>query len=122
MRKKIVYIAHPIGGAVQENLESIRKIVREINLTMPDVTPFAPYWLDCHALDDNIPAERERGIENDVELLSRGFVDEIWLFGNRISAGMRAEILLCNKLGIACIAKTPETYKELNDMGFQGII
>lgn len=29
---KVVYIAHPIGGNIQENLEKIKQIVRQINL------------------------------------------------------------------------------------------
>ena len=62
---KIVYIAHPIGGDVENNLEKVRQIVRKLNLERQDIVPFAPYWLDCHALDDNNPQERERGIKND---------------------------------------------------------
>jgi hypothetical protein len=98
--KKIVYIAHPISGSIKENLESIRKIVRKLNLTRPDVVPFAPYWLDCHAMDDNDPEERARGIENDIELFNRKFIDEVWLFGGRISHGMAEEIALAKKLNI----------------------
>lgn len=55
---KIVYIAHPISGNIKSNLESIRQIVREINLYNDDVVPFAPYWLDCHALNDDTPARK----------------------------------------------------------------
>lgn len=102
---KIVYIAHPIGGDVAGNLERIRLIVRQINLTMPDVVPFAPYWLDCFALNDNDPHERERGIKNDNELFNRKFIDEVWLCGGRISAGMRAEKELAEKLGIPVVDK-----------------
>lgn len=102
---KIVYIAHPISGDIKGNLEKIRLIVREINLKMPDVVPFAPYWLDCHALDDTVKAERERGIMNDIALFKKGFIDEVWLMGNRISAGMLYEKELAEKLGIKVINK-----------------
>lgn len=97
---KVVYIAHPISGNIKENLESIRRIVRNINLSNNDVVPFAPYWLDCHALNDSIPEERERGIKNDIELFNRDFIDEVWLYGDRVSNGMKAEIALAEKLGI----------------------
>ena len=100
---KIVYICHPISGDIKGNLEKIRLIVREINLTEPDVVPFAPYWLDCFALDDNIPAERERGIKNDHELFNRKFIDELWLFGDRLSNGMKAEMQLAISLGIKVV-------------------
>lgn len=97
---KIAYIAHPISGDVQANLEKILAIVRDINLNEPDVVPFAPYWIDCHALNDNIPKERERGIKNDITLLKAGFITEVRLYGNRISNGMQHELDLAKSLGI----------------------
>lgn len=102
---KIVYIAHPISGDIKGNLEKIRLIVREINLTMPEVVPFVPYWLDCHALDDTNPAERERGIKNDIALFKSGCIDEVWLMGNRLSSGMIAEKNLAEELGIKVVDK-----------------
>lgn len=114
---KIVYIAHPISGNIKENLEKIRLIVREINLTIPDVVPFAPYWLDCFALDDTVREERERGIKNDTALIEAGFINEIWLFGDKISNGMSAEIILAVKLGIPVVPKseaTEQAYKHLS--------
>jgi hypothetical protein len=109
---KVVYICHAISGDVQGNLEKIKNIVREINLTEEDVVPFAPYWLDCHALDDSIPEERERGIKNDHELFNRGFIDELWLYGDKISAGMWAEIRLAQSKKIKVVCKTPETHRD----------
>lgn len=97
---KVVYIAHPISGDIEGNLEKIRQIVREINLTEPRVIPFAPYWIDCHALDDTAPEERERGIKNDVAWLKSGVVTEMRLYGDRISSGMAHEIELAYEEGI----------------------
>lgn len=105
---KIVYIAHPISGDIKGNLEKIRLIVRHINLTMPDIVPFAPYWLDCFALDDNNPEERKRGIMNDTALLTRGFIDEMWLYGDKVSNGMAAEMALAKAAGIKVIPKSPD--------------
>src|ERR1017187_2523970 len=116
---KVVYIAHPISGDIKGNLEKIRLIVREINLTEPDIVPFAPYWLDCFALDDNIPAERERGIKNDHELFNRKFIDELRLYGTRISNGMRAEILLAWELGIKVVPMTDQTIDAYTEMMVQ---
>jgi hypothetical protein len=101
---KIIYIAHKISGNVTANLENIRQIVRDINIHCPEIVPFAPYWLDCHALDDNVPSERERGIKNDTELIKRGFIDEMWLCGDRISSGMQHEINLAESLGIKVVS------------------
>lgn len=108
---KIVYIAHPISGDIAGNLEKIRQIVRGINITMDDVVPFAPYWLDCHALDDDSPEERARGIRNDHELFNRKFIDEIWLYGDKISRGMLEEIKLAHQLNILVVPKTEATHE-----------
>lgn len=106
---KVVYIAHAIGGDVPGNLERIRQIVRRINLNMPDVLPFAHYWVDCHALDDNNQHERNRGIKNDIALLRAGFINEMWLYGDRISNGMKAEIELAKELDIPVISMSRGT-------------
>ncbi len=106
---KIVYIAHPISGDVSGNLLRISTIIRHINLTEPDILPFAHYVVDCYALDDTVPEERERGIKNDIALMQASFIDEVWLYGDRISNGMVQEIILANKLGIPIISKSEGT-------------
>jgi hypothetical protein len=104
---KVVYIAHPISDNPIGNLESIRDIVRNINLTMPDVVPFVPYYADCVSLNEHDELERSRGIANDKEIISRGFIDECWCFGDFISKGMMAEIELFTALEV------PVKYKSL---------
>lgn len=96
----VAYIAHPIGGDVDRNLKKIVSICRVINLQEPEVVPFAPYFLDCHALDDKVALERQRGIRNDIELMTRGFIDEVRLYGDKISSGMASEIELASRLHI----------------------
>ena len=92
---KIIYIAHPIGAPTKEgieaNLTDLRRIVRKINLEHLDVVPFVPYYADIVSMDDNVFAERERGIKNDKAILESGIVDELWLTGDRISNGMLSE-------------------------------
>lgn len=110
---KIVYIAHPISGDITGNLEKVKQIGRKINLEEPAVVPFAHYYFDCHSLDDNVPAERVRGIKNDIELMKRGFIDEVRLYGDKISRGMRAEVELAKELGIPVVAMTEQTKREL---------
>jgi hypothetical protein len=109
---KIVYIAHPISGDVVGNLKKVKTILRYINLYEDCIVPFAHYVIDCQVLDDTIIEERERGIENDVALLKAGFINEMWLYGNRISEGMKHEIKLAKSLGILVIPKTVETMEE----------
>jgi hypothetical protein len=97
---KICYIAHPISGDVEGNLADIRRIVRNISINDPDVVPFVPYYADIVSLDDNVPEERERGIANDKAILESGVVHELWLTGDRISTGMKEEIVLAVLCGI----------------------
>lgn len=101
---KIVYIAHPIGGDPEGNIKKILTIIRHINLTEPDVVPFAPYIPDCMAMDDAVPEERERGIKNDIALIKLGFISECRLYGNRISVGMQAEKELFESMNVPVVS------------------
>ena len=109
---KVAYIAHPISGDIEGNLRRIEQIGRQINLEEPEVVPFAHYFFDCYALDDDIPEERERGIKNDVALMRKGFIDEVRLYGNRISVGMSHEVDLAIELGIEVKPMTEATKRE----------
>lgn len=97
---KIAYIAHPISGDIDGNIQKILAIVKYINLTEPETVPFAPYIVDCLALDDDVPEQRERGIKNDIALFKAGFITEVRLYGNKISRGMQAEKEHAEQLGI----------------------
>lgn len=89
---RIAYIAHPIGGDVVKNLSLVCDIVKEVNLTEPNTVPFVPYYADVMALNDLDPKQRERGFKNNLELISRGFIGELRLYGPKISHGMEVEI------------------------------
>jgi hypothetical protein len=114
VKKKIVYIAHPIGGDVTANIQKILNIVRDINLTMPDVVPFAPYIADVLIMDDSKPEERAIGISNDHKIIESGIVNELWIYGERISAGMVAEIELAEKHCIPIVLMTRDTELPLS--------
>lgn len=103
MEKKIIYIAHPIGGDVELNVAKVLAIVKDLNMSGLPIVPFAPYIVDVLALDDNDPDQRARGFENNRDLLN--WVDEIWLYGGRISIGMQREIDWANELKIPVIQK-----------------
>lgn len=115
---KIVYIAHPIGAdtkkGIRENIKRVRKILKRINLKEPNVVPFAHYLVDLEVLDDLKIKEREKGIFNDHILLRKKFIDEMWLYGFRISNGMFDEIKLAISLNIRVVPKTEETKRALD--------
>lgn len=112
---KVAYIAHPISGDINGNLKRIEAIGRQINLEEPEVVPFAHYFFDYYALDDDIPEERERGIKNDIALMRKGFIDEVRLYGNKISTGMSHEVNLALELGIVVKPMTEATIKEYQE-------
>lgn len=103
---KIVYIAHPISGDIYQNHLKVRKIIRDLNMSDFDIVPFAPYLIDLLCLNDYVPEERERGIKNDEAFFRAGFINEVWLYGDNISNGMKHEIELANELGIPVISKS----------------
>jgi len=118
-QSKIVYIAHPVGGNVKENLQKVAKITRKILIDKhPDlnIIPVAPYFLYCHSLDDDIMDERLIGMQSSFDFLSNAKVDELWLYGEKISNGMISEIELADKSNIIVVAKTIGTHNALKEL------
>lgn len=108
MEKKIIYIAHPISGNVQENIKSVLAIVRELSIEN-QVIPFAPYIVDVQSLDDANPSERAIGFEHNKAIFQSGIIDEVWLYGGRISNGMQTEIEWAKELNIKTVQKWQTT-------------
>jgi hypothetical protein len=113
----IAYIAHPIapheGVTTRDNLIAIKDIVRQVNLKYPDVIPFVPYYADCIALDENIISERERGLRNDEEFFRRRVMDQLWVYGPRVSIGMQHEIITAVKFNIPVFCMNPDIVHEV---------
>jgi hypothetical protein len=103
--KKIVYIAHPISGDVEGNVSKILEIIKSINLLNPNIIPFAPYIADVLALNDSIPEQREKGIQNNLFVLESGCVNELWVYGTEITEGVKREIEIATKHDIEVVFK-----------------
>lgn len=110
---RIAYICHPVAGD-PKNLDRIIRIVDKINREEPQVVPFVPYYPDLLCLDDTNPKERTRGIRNDTHIIRNTKIDELRLYGPKISRGMWSEIRLARELGIEIRPMTKETCKEYN--------
>jgi len=106
---RVVYIAHPIAGDVDKNIERIETIIRALNLSFDTIFPYAHYVIECRTLRDSIVSERDRGIKNNSEVFKRKFIDELWLYGPTISPGMVTEVKWALKYGIPIKCKTAET-------------
>ena len=115
---KLVYIASPLSGDVERNLDFARQACRYA--ISQDAAPFAPHLLYTQMLDDSDPAERQLGIKMGNQML--GLCEELWLCGDRISAGMEGERKLAESLGIPVRQIQAE---EIQSMGFsptQGMV
>lgn len=55
-------------------------------------TPIATHLLFPAFLSDEVPEERKLALDMGKNLLRK--CDEVWVFGDRISSGMRSEIML----------------------------
>ena len=110
MKKKTVFIAHPIGGDVRGNAKKVADICRMVH--DKNVIPVAPYMVAIYYLNDEVIEDRELGIEANLETFHRRYIDELWFFGDRISPGMEQEVWLALELGIPVIPKTDGTKKD----------
>ena len=92
---KKVYLCAPLGGDVTANLEKVRQYCRYALLC--GTAPVVPhFYAEC--LDDNNPKDREAGLAAGMSLL--WLCDEVWVFGDTVTDGMRAELKFCKNLNI----------------------
>ena len=87
-QKNLVYICSPYAGDVEENLRRARQYSRFA--VFLGAIPMTPHLMYPQFLQDAEPAERKIGTECAMTVLA--LCDEIWVFGDRISKGMEAEI------------------------------
>lgn len=102
-KQKLIYIAHPIGGDVKNNLDKIKDIYNRISHKYNDIIPFAPYWITCHALDDESLVDRRIGFNQNKYFFENKIIDEMWVYG--ISNGVNQEIQWCKEFNIPIIYK-----------------
>lgn len=86
--RPIVYICSPYAGDIEGNTEVARRYSRFA--VEAGYIPIAPHLLFPQFMDDDDPAERELGLFFGNALMSK--CSEVWVFGERISNGMAAEI------------------------------
>ena len=113
-RTTTVFIAHPISGDVRGNMERVLRICQKVHTE--HIIPVAPSLVSLQYLDDTVIEDRNLGIDANLECFHRRFVDELWLFGDHISAGMWQEIALAREVGIPVVAKTAGTLRDLEEI------
>jgi hypothetical protein len=86
--RPLVYVCSPYAGDVSGNTGRARKYCRFV--VRQGAIPFAPHLLYPQFMSDKVPAERELALLFGKIWLSR--MDEVWVFGEHVSEGMKAEI------------------------------
>lgn len=92
---KRVYVCAPLGGDVEGNLKRVRTY-SEYALRCGTAPVVPHFYAEC--LDDNDPKDREIGLAAGMSLL--WLCDEVWVFGDTVTDGMRAELKFCKNLNI----------------------
>ena len=86
--RPIVYICSPYAGDTEKNVENAKRYSRFA--VDRHYLPVTPHIYFTQFMDDNIPEERNIAIFMNCVLMSK--CAELWVFGNTISSGMKAEI------------------------------
>jgi hypothetical protein len=111
--QRVVYIAHPISGDIEGNIQRVLAICKEIHLKSKNIIPMAPYVTVLQYLDDTKPRQRKLGFAANRILFERGGFDELWLCGEKISSGMKEEVEWCVELNIPVICYSANLTEEL---------
>ena len=103
----VVYICAPYAGTDEERAKNVENAKRYgLFAISQGYVPYIAHLAICGFLEDNVPEEREIGIQADNIMIRR--CDELWVFGDRITPGMKAEIQLCHEL------QKPVKYFDIN--------
>jgi hypothetical protein len=122
---KIVYIAYPTTGDVNQDLLHILGIYQSINKRYKNYIPFSPI-LDFLSLDIS-KKQSQKVLSNREEYFKNGMIDEFWLYGNDNDIFLKREIALAKRHHIPIVQKDNidnganralnynKFYKELNE-------
>ena len=94
--KRVIYVSSPFSGDTAGNAIAARKYCRFA--VARGTVPIAPHLLFPQFMDDGNPEERRLAMAMNMRLLER--CDALWVFGDRISEGMRQEINAARRRGM----------------------
>ena len=95
--RKLVFICSPLAGRMKWNIRNARRY--SLYAIGQGVVPVTPHLMYTQYLDDADPEHRAMAMECGISLLRR--CSEIWVFGGRVSGGMRREIAFARRHNIA---------------------
>lgn len=101
---KHVYVCSPLSAPTKEGITQNMYTARRkcMELRLHGIRAWAPHAYLPEFLDDNIAEERELALEFGKKMLD--ISDAVYAFGERISNGMKSEILYAASKGIEIIA------------------
>lgn len=109
-----IYVCSPLHGDIEENIEKAKQYAEYVFKC--GAVPIVPHFY-AYVLDDNIPEQREKGRKAGMEML--WCCDELWVFTDTVSEGMKNEIRFCEALNIPIkyinredLEKEIKTYEE----------
>ena len=94
--RPLVYVCSPFSGDVEVNIENARRYSRFA--VDSGCIPITPHLFFPQFMRDDDPKERNLAIFMDIVLLTK--CAELWVFGERISAGMSLEIEKAKRRGM----------------------
>lgn len=106
--RPVVYICSPLSGNVEKNMTNARRYSRFA--AMHGAVPFTPHILYTQYMDDDVEYERRLAMSMNKRML--GMCNELWVFGKRMSPGMKEEVSFARRNGIR-IRYFTETCKEV---------
>ncbi len=92
-KMKFIFVCSPFQGK-KENVEKAKKYCRM--LVDMGYIPIAPHVYFSQFMDDKNPEDRRKALEMNKKILE--FCDELWIFGDEITEGMREEIEYFKKI------------------------
>lgn len=95
-RRKVIYVCSPFKGDIAANIQRAREYCKLI--LEAGHMPYAAHLTLDGVLDDNNPPEREKALQIGVVMVRR--CNELWIFGNAISEGMKREIEVASRNNI----------------------
>jgi hypothetical protein len=107
---KTVFIAHQISGDVEGNIKKVIAICKVLH--SEKILPVFPSLTWRQYLPDNAQTKYYAGQVNR-EYFRRRMVDEVWLYGYKLSEGMIKEVKLAISFGIPIVPKNKFMKEEL---------
>lgn len=89
-------MSSPLRGDIEGNIKKAEEFCRFV--VDQGHLPYAPHVFFTRFLDDTVEKERKAGIAGGIEFLK--VCDEMWVFGEVVSEGMKKEIEVASEMGI----------------------